>query len=210
MRSSFFLFFGGVSVIATGTNSKDMQINEEIRDPQIRLVGESGGQLGIMSAKEAQKLALEQGLDLVKIAPQADPPVCRLMDYGKYCFEQQKREKEARKNQKVVDVKEIQLTLNIEQHDFETKVNRARRFLQDGDKVKIMVKFRSREVFHPEWGTEMMERVTEGVQDIGIVDKDAKLNGRNMIMIIAPKPVKPEKGQSKAKEQPKEATEETK
>jgi len=164
-----------------------MQVNEEIRDAQVRLVGEDGEQLGILSAKEAQKLAIQRGLDLVKIAPQAEPPVCKLMDYSKYCFEQTKREKEQKKNQKTVDIKEIQLSIKIEDHDFNTKLNHAFRFLKDGNKVKVALRFRSREILHPEWGDEIMERFANGCSELGSIEKPAKLDGRNMIMVIGPK-----------------------
>ena len=133
-------------------------MNEEIRDKEIRVVGSDGTQLGIMSPREAMKIALEQNLDLVKIAPQATPPVCRIMDYGKYRYEQAKREKEARKNQKTVEVKEIRMSLNIDVHDFDTKANQAKKFLAGGDKVKASVRFRGREMAHPEMGRTLLER----------------------------------------------------
>lgn len=164
-----------------------MQLNEEIRDAQIRLVGADGEQLGLMSAKDAQKLAVQQGLDLVKIAPSATPPVCKLMDYSKYCFEQTKREKEAKKNQKTSDVKEVQLSATIESHDFNTKLNHGIKFLTNGDKVKVALRFRSREILHPEIGTVLMDRFKEGCKDVGVIEKPAKLDGRNMIMVLAPK-----------------------
>lgn len=167
-----------------------MQVNEEIRDPQVRLVGDDGAQLGIFSAKDAQKLAIQKGLDLVKIAPSATPPVCKLMDYSKYCFEQSKKEKEIKKNQKVVAIKEVQLTLKIENHDLNTKLNHAVRFLTGGDKVKVALRFRSREINHPEWGTELMAKFFDGCKEVGVIEKPAKLDGRNMIMILAPKTAK--------------------
>ena len=136
------------------------------------------------------KIAIEKNLDLVKIAPQAAPPVCRIMDYGKYRFEQAKREKEARKNQKTVDVKEIRMSLNIDTHDFETKVNHAKKFLQGGDKVKVSVRFRGREMAHTNLGTDLLERFKEAVSEIGMVEKPAKLEGRSMAMFISAKPVK--------------------
>jgi len=164
-----------------------MQVNEEIRDAQIRLVGSDGEQLGLMSSKDAQKMAIQQGLDLVKIAPTATPPVCKLMDYSKYCFEQAKREKEARKNQKTADVKEVQLSVKIETHDFNTKLNHGIRFLTSGDKVKVALRFKSREILHPEMGTVLMEKFSEGCKEVGVIEKPAKLDGRNMIMVLAPK-----------------------
>ena len=166
------------------------QLNEEINDREIRLIGEEGEQLGIMSADEALNIADERGLDLVKISPQAVPPVCKIMDYSKFCFEQAKREKEARKNQRIVAIKEVQLSVRIEQHDMETKQNHAKRFLTGGDKVKVALRFRSREIQHPELGQEVMDRFAEACSEFGIVEKPAKLEGRNMIMILAPKPAK--------------------
>ncbi len=167
-----------------------MQVNEEIRDAQVRLVNSDGSQLGIVSAKEAQKMAINKGLDLVKIAPQATPPVCKLMDYSKYCFEQTKREKEAKKNQHVVDIKEVQLSVKIEEHDFNTKLNHGKRFLGGGDKVKVSMRFRSREILHPEFGVELMEKFAAGCAEVGVIEKPPKLDGRNMLMVLAPKPTK--------------------
>ncbi len=143
-----------------------------------------------MSSKDALKKAVEADLDLVLIAPNATPPVCKVMDYGKYCFEQAKREKEARKNQKVVDVKEIRLGLSIDTHDFETKGNHAKKFLKSGDKVKVSIRFRGRELGHPEIGTEIMARFATFCEDFAVVEKPAKMEGRNMLMFLAPKPTK--------------------
>ena len=151
-------------------------------------MGADGSQLGIMSSSEAQHLADEQSLDLVMIAPQAQPPVCKIMDYGKYRFEQQKREKEAQKNQKVIEVKEVRLSLNIGQHDFDVKVGHARRFLTDGNKIKASIRFRGREMAHANRGTEVMERFAQAVEDLGVVDKAPKLEGRSMQMFVSPKP----------------------
>ena len=131
-------------------SNKELQINEEIRDREVRVIGPDGAQLGIMSAQKALDLALSKNLDLVKIAPQATPPVCKIIDYGKYRFEQAKREKEARKNQRIVEIKEVRLSLNIDTHDFETKVGHAMRFLKEGNKVKASIRFRGREMGHPE------------------------------------------------------------
>ena len=183
---SIFSFFRRCFPIST----KKFQLNEEIRDAQVRLIDSDGSQLGIQSARDAQKIAYDKGLDLVKISPQADPPVCKIMDYSKYCFEQAKREKEARKNQKVVSIKEVQLSVRIEKHDMETKQNHARRFLGGGDKVKVSLRFRSREIQHPELGQEVMDSFAEACSDFCVVEKPAKLEGRNMIMILAPKPAK--------------------
>ena len=167
-----------------------MQINEDIRDREVRVVTDGGEQLGIMSAKEALKKAEERNLDLVKISPNAKPPVCKIMDYGKYRFEQSKREKENRKNQRVIEIKEIRLSLNIDTHDFETKVNHAHKFLKAGNKVKVSIRFRGREMGHPELGADIMKRFAESLADTANVDKPAKLEGRNMLMFLAPKPVK--------------------
>ena len=143
-----------------------------------------------MSAKEALRKAEERNLDLVKISPNAKPPVCKIMDYGKYRFEQSKREKENRKNQRVIEIKEIRLSLNIDTHDFETKVNHAHKFLKAGNKVKVSIRFRGREMGHPELGADIMKRFAESLADTANVDKPAKLEGRNMLMFLAPKPVK--------------------
>lgn len=165
-------------------------INEQIRDREIRLIGQNGEQLGIMSARDAYLKAQEAGLDLVKIAPTAKPPVCKIIDYGKYRFEQTKREKEARKNQRVVEIKEIRLSLNIDTHDFETKVGHATRFLKEGNKVKVSIRFRGREMGHPEQGHEIMRRFAEALSELANVEKPAKLEGRNMLMFLASKPAK--------------------
>lgn len=187
---SVFLFINvnlGVLAIAN-KDSKELQINEEIRDKEIRVIGSDGAQLGLMSAKEAQKLAAEKDLDLVKIAPQAVPPVCRIMDYGKYCFEQQKREKEAKKNQKVVEIKEIRMFSSIDTHDFETKVNQAMKFLKGGDKIKVSVRFRRRAIAHPELGEELLEQFRDACSEAGVVEKPIKMEGRAYVMFISPKP----------------------
>ena len=164
-----------------------MPINEEIRDKEVRVIDTDGSQLGIMSARDAYKIALEKNLDLVKIAPQATPPVCRIIDYGKYRFEQSKREKEARKNQKTIDIKEIRLSLNIDVNDFNTKVKQAIKFLEGGDKVKVSIRFRGREMAHPELGTTIMQRFTESVAGHGTVEKQPKLEGRSMTMFVTAK-----------------------
>lgn len=176
----------GVLAIAN-KDSKELQINEEIRDKEIRVIGPDGSQLGLMSARDAQKLAIEKDLDLVKIAPQATPPVCRIMDYGKYCFEQAKREKEARKNQKVVDIKEIRMFSTIDTHDFETKVNQAVKFLKNGDKLKVSVRFRRRAIAHPQLGEELLEKFKEACAEAGTVEKPSKMEGRALVMFVSPK-----------------------
>ncbi len=161
-------------------------INDEIRDKEIRLIGAEGEQLGIVSAEEGQRLADESNLDLVKIAPQAKPPVCKIMDYGKHKFELAKREKENRKNQKVSNVKEVRLTPNIDEHDFNTKLNQAIKFLNSGDKVKVSVRFRGREITHSSLGKDLLIRFRDGVSEVGTSDKDIKMEGRNMAMVLSP------------------------
>lgn len=168
-------------------SKQELQINEEIRDKEIRVIDSDGGQLGIMSASQAIEKAAAKNLDLVKIAPQAVPPVCKIMNYGKYRFEQAKREKEARKKQHIVDIKEIRLSLNIDTHDFNTKLSHAQRFISGGDKVKVSIRFRGREMGHPELGTEIMNKFAEACQEFASVEKPAKLEGRSMLMFLAPK-----------------------
>ena len=167
-----------------------MYINEEIREKEIRVIDADGSQLGIIPTRQALQIAAEKGLDLVDIAPQATPNVCRIMDYGKYRYEQAKREKEARKNQKTVDIKEVRMSMNIDTHDFETKVNQAVKFLKGGDKVKVSVRFRGREMAHTELGKELLDRFKDSVAEAGVIDKPAKMEGRSMAMFISPKPAK--------------------
>lgn len=162
-------------------------MNEQIRDKEIRLVGENGEQLGIMSAKDALKMAKEASLDLVKIAPTAKPPVCKIVDYGKYRYEQARREKEAKKKQKVTEVKEIHLSPSIDVNDLTTKANQARKFVEKGNKVKVALRFRGREMAHMATGKEVFDTFFEKVSDIAVVEKPAKLEGRNMIMVLAEK-----------------------
>lgn len=169
---------------------KEMQINEEITDKEVRLISNDGEQLGIVSAAQAQKLAAEKNLDLVKIAPQAKPPVCKIMDYGKYRFEQSKREKEAKKNQRVIEIKEIRLSPNIDVHDFDTKVGHARKFLSAGNKTKVSIRFRGREMTHTDLGLTIMAQFAEKCADIASVEKPTKLEGRQMLMFLAPKSAK--------------------
>ena len=170
--------------------SKENQINEEIRDKEVRVISADGGQRGIMSAKEALALAEKSNLDLVKIAPGANPPVCKIMDYGKFRFEQAKREKEAKKNQKVMEIKEIRLSMNIDTGDFNTKVNHALKFLRDGNKVKVSIRFRGREMAHTDNGLVIMQRFAEACTENGQVEKAAKLEGRQMLMFLSPKGTK--------------------
>lgn len=164
-------------------------INSEIKDAEVRLIGPDGEQLGIVSNKDAQRIADEHNLDLVKIAPSAKPPVCKVMDYGKHKFELAKKEKEARKNQKVVNIKEVRLSPNIDEHDFNTKVNQGIKFLKSGDKVKVSVRFRGREITHSSIGKDLLIRVQDAMAEFGVVEKGIKLEGRNMAMFVVPKKV---------------------
>ena len=163
------------------------QINEDIQDKEVRLVGEDGQQLGIMSAKAALDYAIEKDLDLVKIAPTANPPVCRVMDYGKYRFEQSKKEKEAKKNQHVVEVKEIRMSPGIGENDFNVKLKNAQKFLNDGDRVKVSVRFRGREMAHTSIGEQLLLSFAAKCEEIASLDKNPKLEGRNMSMFLSPK-----------------------
>ena len=175
------------------------QINEEILDKEVRLIGDEGEQLGIMSAAEALKIATERELDLVKIAPGSNPPVCKIMDYGKYRFEQTKKEKEAKKNQRVIEIKEIRMSPGIDTNDFNTKLKNGQKFLADGDRVKVSVRFRGREMAHTEIGAQLLKDFAEKCSDIANMDKAPKLEGRNMSMFLSPKPVTPPKKPAKPK-----------
>ncbi|MBR6531399.1 MAG: translation initiation factor IF-3 [Clostridia bacterium] len=168
-------------------STKETQINEEIRDKEVRVIDSDGNQLGVMPIEEALRLAEEKNTDLVKIAPQAKPPVCKIMDYGKYRFEQAKREKEAKKNQRVIEIKEVRLSLNIDTHDFETKVGHAIKFLKSGNRVKVSIRFRGREMAHPENGLVTMNKFADACSEFGTVEKPAKLEGRSMLMFLAAK-----------------------
>ena len=165
----------------------ELMINEQIRDREIRLIGEDGEQLGIMSARDAMKLAREANLDLVKIAPTAKPPVCKIIDYGKYRYEQARREKEARKKQKTIEMKEIRLSPNIDTNDLNTKVNQARKFVSGGNKVKVAVRFRGRELAHTAVGKTILEDFAQKLSDIAVIDKPAKLEGKSMVMFLVEK-----------------------
>ncbi|MBR3458645.1 MAG: translation initiation factor IF-3 [Selenomonadaceae bacterium] len=170
-----------------------MRINEEIRIREVRVTSATGEQLGIMATRDALRMAEEQHLDLVEVAPKAKPPVCRIMDFGKYRYEQQKREKEAKKKQKIITIKEVKLRPNIEQHDFDVKLKNALRFVQEGNKVKVTIMFRGRELSHPELGKEVLSRVAEKLGDMVSIERSAKLEGKNMTMIVAPKAQKSSK-----------------
>ena len=164
-----------------------MLINDEIREKEVRLIDSDGSQLGILSLADAKAKAENKGLDLVLIAPQAKPPACKIMDYGKYKFEQGKREKEQRKNQRIVNIKEVRITPSIDVHDFNTKVNQTVKFLKSGDKVKVTVRFRGRELHHTQLGQDLLVKFGEAVTEVGNVEKAPKLEGRNMTMVVAPK-----------------------
>ena len=170
-----------------GKTISDYFINEQIRDKEVRVVGEDGEQLGIMPTKEAQKLADDAGLDLVKIAPTAKPPVCKIVDYGKYRYEQARKEKEAKKKQKVTEVKEIRLSPNIDENDLNTKANQAKKFLSKGDKVKVALRFRGREMAHMATSKQILDSFFEKVSDVAVVEKPAKMEGRSMIMFLGEK-----------------------
>ena len=162
-------------------------MNDEIRAREVRLIGVDGEQLGIKPLREALQMAADVNLDLVNVAPTAKPPVCRIMDYGKYRYEMQKREKEARKNQKIVDVKEVRFSTNIDEHDFQTKLRNVIKFIKNGDKVKCSVRFRGREITHADIGQKVLERIAAEAGDICVVERKPKLEGRSMIMILSPK-----------------------
>ena len=178
-----FLFMLEVLTIA----KLEHQLNEEIRDKEIRVIGEDGAQLGIMSAEQANAMADEQGLDLVKISPNAVPPVCKLMDYGKYCFEQTKRDKEAKKNQHVVEIKEVRMSPSIDIGDFNTKLRSAQKFLSDGNRVKVTVRFRGREMAHTDIGKTQLLKFAEQCGEVATLDKEPKLEGRHMSIFLSPK-----------------------
>ena len=173
------------------TNSKDLPINEEITASEVRVIGPDNEQVGIMKIDDARNYAYNNGVDLVLIVPNATPPVCRAIDYGKFCFERDKREKEAKKKQVIVKVKEIQLSCRIEQHDFDTRVNHAKKFLAEGNKVKAVIRFKGREMSHTELGREVIMRFEEACREAGTAEKKPVLDGRFMSIILSP--VKPEK-----------------
>ncbi|MFO2548263.1 translation initiation factor IF-3 [Alicyclobacillus cycloheptanicus] len=165
----------------------DFQVNDGIRAREVRVIDEDGTQLGIMQLRDARRIAEEKNLDLVNVAPTARPPVCRIMDYGKFKYEQSKKEKEARKNQKVVLLKEVRMTPNIEEHDFQVKLKNVMKFLAEGDKVKVSVRFRGREITHSSIGQQVLMRLAQAASEQAIVERFPKLEGRSMVMILAPK-----------------------
>ena len=176
----------------------DLMINEEIRDREVRLIDENGEQLGVMPTQKALELAEARGLDLAKIQPTAKPPVCKLMDYDKYRYEQSKRERENRKNQRVVAIKEVQLSATIEENDVLTKAKMATRFLQDGDKVKVSIRFRGRQITHSEIGMKVMQDFAQRCAEVSSVERRPLMDGRHMIMILAPKAAKASFAEKKA------------
>lgn len=185
IRSFFFHRHSLKGVTKISTN--DLMINEEIRDREVRVIDQNGGQLGVMPVRAALELAEEKQLDLVKIAPTAKPPVCKIMDYGKYRFEQAKREREIRKNQKVIEIKEVRLSATIEDHDVDVKYKAAVKFLKDGNKVKVSIRFRGRQISHSEIGVDVMKDFAERCKDIAVVERAPLTEGRNMTMVLAPK-----------------------
>lgn len=182
-----FLIYGGATII------KELQINEAIREQEVRLIDENGDQIGVVSRRHALDLAMDKRLDLVKIAPQAKPPVCRIMDYGKYKYDLMKKEKESKKKQRVINVKELRFSPNIEEHDLQTKANQGKSFLSAGDRVKVSVRFRGRELGHTEIGRKVLDRFVELIADEGVVDKAPKMEGRSMVMFLSPKSDKDKK-----------------
>ncbi len=165
----------------------NLMINEQVRDKEVRVIGEDGEQLGVMSAKEAMKLAREAELDLVKIAPNAKPPVCKIIDYGKYRYELARKEKEAKKKQKTMEVKEVRLSPNIDVNDLNTKANQARKFIAKGDKVKVSLRFRGRELAHINYSKQILDNFYEKLEDVAVIDKPAKMEGRSMVMFLSEK-----------------------
>ncbi len=178
---SRFIYLGGANI------NKANQINEEIRDKEVRVIDSDGEQLGILTIEEALQLSIDKKLDLVNIAPQAKPPVCKIMDYGKYRYDLQKKEKDARKKQKVIELKEVRLSTFIEEHDLMVKANNASKFLREGDKVKVSLRFRGRERDHVDLGKKVMTRFAEAISETGTVERIPLLEGRSLIMIVAPK-----------------------
>ena len=180
MLSTFLLFLEGTTI-------SDYFINEQIRDKEVRVIGENGDQLGIMSSRDAQKLADDAGLDLVKIAPTATPPVCRIVDYGKFKYEQIRKEKEAKKKQQVTEIKEIRLSPNIDTNDLNTKTNAIRKFIEKGNKVKVTLRFRGREMAHMAQSKHILDDLAESLSEVAVVEKAPKVEGRSMIMFLSKK-----------------------
>ncbi len=179
--------FGGVSTIATTGKSKELEINGQIRDREVRLIGADGQQMGVMSPRDALRIAQNQDLDLVKVAPQAKPPVCKIIDYGKYRYEMARKEKEARKKQKTIEIKEVRLSPNIDTNDLNTKVGAARKFISKGDKVKVTLRFRGREMAHMNSSRHILDEFAESLSDIAVIEKAPKVEGRTMTIVLAAK-----------------------
>jgi len=167
--------------------ANELQTNEQIRDRNVRVIADDGEQLGVMTLREAQDIAYDKGLDLVRVSPHANPPVCKIMDYGKYRFEQAKKQKEAKKNQKIIVLKEMRLSATIDKHDMEVKAKHVNKFLKAGDKVKVSIRFKGRQMTHTEKGRKVMNEFLTMVEENGVMEKSAKLEGRSMFMILAPK-----------------------
>lgn len=187
MPSLFFVLGPFVNFLEVSTIAKDQtQVNEKIRAKELRVIGQNGDQIGLKSKNEALEMADRLGLDVVVVAPNAKPPVARIMDYGKYKFEQQKKEKEMKKKQKIINVKEIRLSPTIEEHDFNTKLKNGRKFLTKGDKVKVSIRFRGRAITHKEIGQRVLERYAEACQDLATIEQKPKMEGRQMFLMLAP------------------------
>ncbi|MDF9866619.1 translation initiation factor IF-3 [Bacilli bacterium PM5-3] len=185
----FFIYKGGfnISKYTAKTNKNEELVNENIRFKEVLLIDDAGEQVGVVSNQEALDMAINKNLDLVCVAPKANPPVCKIIDYGKYRFEIQKKAKEAKKNQKVQDTKEVRLSPVIDKHDIDTKLKNARKFIEKGDKVKVSMRFRGRQMAHTDIGLSVMKQFLEGIEDIVVVEKQPKLEGNNLFMFIAPK-----------------------
>ena len=196
-----------MGVFHIATNTKELSINEQIRAKEVRVIDADGAQLGILATKKALDMAYDKGLDLVEISPTSVPPVCRIMDYGKYRFDKEMKEKEQKKKQQTVELKEVQLSCRIDTHDFETKLNHALKFLSQGHKVKVSVKFKGREMAHTEIGLEVIKKFGEACTEIGVIEKQPALDGRQMLMFLAPKSASPVKKQKEPKEQKKDDAE---
>ena len=173
-------FFGGITI-------SELMINEQIRNPEIRVIGSHGEQLGIMSAKEAYKLAMDEDMDLVMVAPQAEPPVCKIIDYNKFKYEQARKAKDAKKKQKVVEIKEIRMSPNIDSNDLNTKINAAKKFLEKGNKVKVTLRFRGREMAHMQDSMHILIDFAQALEDVCVIDKPAKQEGRSISMVLSEK-----------------------
>ena len=174
-------------MMTTPPSKEGPRVNEDIDVPKVRLIGAEGENIGVVTVSEALVLADDAGLDLVEISPNADPPVCKILDYGKYKYEAQKKKNEAKKKQKIIDVKEIKLRPNIDDHDYDVKMRNMRRFIGDGDKVKVTLRFRGREMAHQELGVDVLNRVKADTDEIATVEQEAKMEGRQMVMVVAPR-----------------------